>query len=342
MTSKERMLRALNREKPDRLPVTVHQWQTYHLEKYLGGIDALEAFKKFGLDASIQHFEAMGQFWLPEEVESKEWSKEWREEVEKIKTAPDERITHHKIITPEGELSYTTGGNRYTTWVTEYMIKKPDDIELIRKYMPVPKLNKKTIEKEHALIGDRGILRGFVWGEQAGCWQHACCLHGTQEMIMAAIDTPQWVHRFLSILLEKKLQFIEESLKGAKFDIIETGGGAASSTVISPKMFEEFCLPYDRKIHDALHNVGHKVTYHTCGGMMPILELIVETHTDASETLAPSGVGGDVDIGEVKRKIGSQVALIGGMEMTLARITELFCITMVPSYPVVYAKSARK
>jgi hypothetical protein len=27
MTSKERMLRALAREKPDRLPVTVHQWQ---------------------------------------------------------------------------------------------------------------------------------------------------------------------------------------------------------------------------------------------------------------------------------------------------------------------------
>jgi hypothetical protein len=30
MTSKERMLIALSNGKPDRLPVTIHQWQPYH------------------------------------------------------------------------------------------------------------------------------------------------------------------------------------------------------------------------------------------------------------------------------------------------------------------------
>ena len=45
MTSKERMMRALDREKPDRLPVTIHQWQQYHLDQYIGGMDALDAFK---------------------------------------------------------------------------------------------------------------------------------------------------------------------------------------------------------------------------------------------------------------------------------------------------------
>jgi len=53
MTSKERMMRALRREKPDRLPVTVHQWQGYHLDHYLGGISDLEAFKIFGMDAQV-------------------------------------------------------------------------------------------------------------------------------------------------------------------------------------------------------------------------------------------------------------------------------------------------
>ena len=38
MTSKERLLCALKGEKPDRLPATVHQWQGYHLDKYMGGI----------------------------------------------------------------------------------------------------------------------------------------------------------------------------------------------------------------------------------------------------------------------------------------------------------------
>ena len=64
-------------------------------------------------------------------------------------------------------------------------------------------------------------------------------------------------------------------MKGAKFDLIETGGGAASSTLISPKLHREFCLPYDRKMHDALHDLGFKITYHTCGGTRGIEELIV-------------------------------------------------------------------
>ena len=78
--------------------------------------------------------------------------------------------------------------------------------------------------------------------------------------------------------------YIEASLRGAKFDLIETGGGAASDTVISPKLHREFCLPYDRQLHRALHEAGHRVTYHTCGGMMNILDLVVENETDASET----------------------------------------------------------
>ena len=36
MTSKERLLTALAGGKPDRLPVSVHQWQGYHLDEYLG------------------------------------------------------------------------------------------------------------------------------------------------------------------------------------------------------------------------------------------------------------------------------------------------------------------
>ena len=56
MTSKERMLCALKGEKPDRLPVTVHQWQQYHLDKYLDRISDIEAFEKFGFDAQTQYF----------------------------------------------------------------------------------------------------------------------------------------------------------------------------------------------------------------------------------------------------------------------------------------------
>ncbi|MCL5096533.1 MAG: hypothetical protein M1608_03165 [Candidatus Omnitrophica bacterium] len=315
MTSKERMMRALSREKPDRLPVTIHQWQQFHLDTYLGGMDALEAFKACGLDASIQYFEAMGQFWIPNAEKYIVQSPQWREEIEVVKDDPNDKLLNHTIVTPGGRLTYKTGGNRITTWITEYLIKKPDDLDLIEKYMPVAKLNRQAIAAEYDRIGDSGILRGFVWGDQAGCWQHACCLMDVQELILAAIDRPGWVHRLLRALLERKLRFIDESLDGAKFDLIETGGGASSDTVISPKIHREFCLTYDRQIHDALHRFGHRATYHTCGGIMRILDPIVENGTDASETLAPPGVGGNITApDQVRACFGGKIAMIGGMD----------------------------
>jgi uroporphyrinogen-III decarboxylase len=196
----------------------------------------------------------------------------------------------------------------------DYLIKRPEDMRLVRDYLPVPRLNKEFVRDRKRELGDDGILRGLVFGEQGGPWQHACCLFGTEALIYATYDDPAWVHELLTSLTEKKLQFIEESLAGADFDLIEMGGGAASSTVISPRIFKEFCLPYDKKLHAALHAVGHKAVYHTCGGMMAILDLIVENGCDASETLSPPGVGGDTVPEEVKRRIGGQVCLIGGMD----------------------------
>jgi hypothetical protein len=179
--------------------------------------------------------------------------------------------------------------------------------------MPVPDFDLQPLAKLYDKVADRGIVRGFVWGDQPGCWQHAACLMDVTELILRCFDKSVWVHELLSILLEKKLRFVE-SLKGAKFDLVETGGGAASSTVISPTLHQEFCLPYDRQMHGALHALGFKITYHTCGGTRGIEELIVANGCDASETLAPTTIGGNQEPWEYKAKIGNRLALIGGMD----------------------------
>jgi len=313
MTSKERMLCAIERGKPDRLPVSIHQWQPYHLDTYLGGISDLEAFKQCGMDAQIQYFESMGQFWLVDADCTKSSTPDWRDEVNIVSDDPDNRIAHHTIHTPKGSLTYKTAGDRKTTWITEYLIKRDEDLELVRKYMPVPSLDLEPIVELYDHVGDAGILRGFVWGDQAGCWQHAACLVDINDLIMACFDKPDWVHELLQGLLEKKLRFIE-AMKGARFDLIETGGGAGSSTLISPKIHEEFCLPYDKQIHGALHDLGYKISYHTCGGTMGIEELIVANGCDVSETLAPPSIGGNQEPWQFAEKVGGRLALIGGID----------------------------
>jgi uroporphyrinogen-III decarboxylase len=304
MTSRERMLTALEMGIPDRVPVTIHQWQDYHLKTFMGGVSDIEAFRAVGLDAAITIWDANEGKTTPQ----------WQVDTRNTHTGPDQRIIDYKITTPEGVLTQKDESNEYTTWTLEYLIKRPEDMHLVKKYLPVPRLKKDFISYTIKELGEDGILRGLVFGEQAGPWQHATNLYGVEPLILATFDDPAWVHELLASLTEKKLQFIEQSLAGAEFDLIEMGGGAASSTVISPKIFKEFCLPYDQKLHQALHDVGHKLVYHTCGGMMAILDLIVDNGCDASETLSPPGVGGDAIPEEIKRRIGDKICLIGGMD----------------------------
>ena len=308
MTSKERMLMALRREKPDRLPITIHQWQGYHLREFMNGVDQLEAFQIVGLDASVS----------PWDVVRSAASANWIAASEELGKDGNETLRRHRIRTPDGDLTWITGANDYTTYNTEHMLKSPADVELFLKHWPNQHLDQARLAQWYDRVGDAGIVRGFVaHAAQPGVWQEFCELVGTQAAIYWAADEPALVHHFLEEMTRRKVDYVHREMVGAKFDLIEHGGGAASSTVISPAMFDEFCVPYDRRVIAALHEHGFKVVYHTCGGMMAILDHIPQNGCDASETLSPPGVGGDIqpaDRVKVKQVLGSKVALIGGID----------------------------
>jgi hypothetical protein len=103
----------------------------------------------------------------------------------------------------------------------------------------------------------------------------------------------------------------------------EFGGGDASTTVISPDIFNEFVAPYDAELIEAAHQAGQRVVYHTCGGMMPILEDIAAMKPDAMETFTPAAMGGDVNLREAKQRIGGKVCMIGGLDQFFEADTNL-------------------
>ena len=207
--------------------------------------------------------------------------------------------------------------NEHTTWVVEYLIKRKSDIDLIGKFATAPKCDVEAVNREAAAFGDRGLVRGHIccfdaFG-QPGTWQDAACLMGVERLILESYDDPQWVHELLRILHRRKRVFVR-SLEGANYDVLELGGGDGSSTVISPGIFDTFVAPYDSELIALAHGAGQRIAYHTCGGMMPILEMLAATGTDAIETLTPPSMGGDADLAEAKRRVGEKVCLVGGFD----------------------------
>jgi uroporphyrinogen decarboxylase len=317
LTSKQRMLTALTRGVPDRLPVTSHHLMRYFLDRYLDGVSDLEFFDRFGMDAYTWLVPICGE-------PGKSWVDEcgmmqgenWRIEREAVHEGvfPGTRFTIH---TPKGRLTAEIQENVYTEWVTERPVKQKSDIDLLAEYLPAPVCDRVAVNARAVEFGERGLVRGnipcFDLYGQPGCWQDAACLVGIEKLILETYDDPGWVHELLGILQRRKLAYIR-TLEGAAYDLLELGGGDASSTVISPRLFDQFVAPYDSVLIQAAHEVGQRIVYHTCGGMMPLLERIAAMGPDAMETFTPAGMGGDVDLRQAKRRIGAKVCMIGGFD----------------------------
>ena len=326
MTSKQRFLAVLEGKLPDRLPVTTHHIMPYFLETYLNGISNDEFFDSFGLDPicwciAYKPDPIKGQYYDPGHVPGylearRVVSDKWRI-VEEIIPDVKYKTVRYRFLTPGGTLSTVLQSDQHTTWVTERLVKEKKDIDIIAAYAPELSCDVQEINRRAEAYGERGMVRGFisffeVYG-QSGCWQDAAVLYGIENLIMATFEDPDWVHRFLQILFERKKAFVS-SLGGAKYDLIEHGGGDASSTVISPQIFEKFVAPYDAPLIDIAHAQGQRIVYHTCGGMMPMLELIADMKPDAMETFTPPALGGDVDLRIAKERIGRRVCMIGGFD----------------------------
>lgn len=321
MTSRERLLTALENRKPDRLPATTHTLQRYYLDTYEDGASNDQFFDRHGLDPvdwirPIMPDAAKGQRVSGPDAGGGIVTDQWRIGSEKLEH-PDYRALRYTISTPGGDLVMTVQSNAYTSWVSEHLIKNRRDIELIAKYAPAYVCDTEFVRIRAEAFRARGIVRtavpGFDIYGQPGCWQDAAVLCGIQELIMATYDDPLWVKELLAVLRDRKLVYIR-SMKGAPLDLVELGGGDASTTVISPAIFREFVAPYDEPLIAAAHEAGQKIVYHTCGGMMPILEDIAAMSPDAMETFTPAGMGGDADLAEARRRIGDKVCFIGGFD----------------------------
>ncbi len=329
MTAKERMLTALDGGTPDRLPVTTHFLMPHFLNTSMGGMSEAEFFDTCGWDPilyTVPHRPDAdrGEYYDPRQgepgfLESRRIATdEWRVECEAI-AGHEHPTTRYRFVTPKGVLTMVLQADPFTAWVVEPLVKQKRDIDLMGEYLTAPKCDVEAVNRAAEAFGRRGLVRGYiccfdVFG-QPGTWQDATCLVGVERLIMETYDDPAWVHELLGILFRRKKVFVD-SLAGARYDILELGGGGASSTVISPRLFDQFVAPYDSQLLALAHRAGQRIAYHTCGGMMPILEDIAAMDPNAMETFTPPGMGGDADLAEARRRIPQSICMIGGFDQS--------------------------
>jgi MtaA/CmuA family methyltransferase len=114
-------------------------------------------------------------------------------------------------------------------------------------------------------IGGRRLIEGWIEGPCA----EAADLRGINRLMVDFFDDPPFVRDLFEFTLELGLRFARAQV-AAGVDIVGVGDAAAS--LVGPQIYDEFVLPYEKRLVDGLHAVGTRVRLHICGNTNRILQ----------------------------------------------------------------------
>ncbi|MGQ9730925.1 MAG: uroporphyrinogen decarboxylase family protein [Candidatus Zipacnadales bacterium] len=137
-------------------------------------------------------------------------------------------------------------------------------------------------------------------------------VRGVENFLMDMILNPKFVHELIDICLEYDMEVVRRAVK-LGVDVIVLGDDYAdkNTSFMSPQHFREFILPALKKAIRNAHEAGAYVIKHTDGNIWSIIDQIVEAGPDGLNPLEP--VAG-MDLGKVKQIYGDKVALIGNID----------------------------
>jgi MtaA/CmuA family methyltransferase len=131
----------------------------------------------------------------------------------------------------------------------------------------------RAVEYLSRSIGDRCMVVGWVDMPFA----ESCSICGVSELLMMTYEKPRLVHQILEFLTDIVIDFALLQIESGAHMI---GAGDAAASLISPQMYREFALPYEKRVIQAVHNAGGLVKLHICGNTSALLEDMVKTDAD--------------------------------------------------------------
>ncbi|MBW1791243.1 MAG: methyltransferase [Deltaproteobacteria bacterium] len=332
MTSRERVIAALNHEEPDRVPVdlggtrcTGINPKTYAYAKELLAIDTptriIDVWQMLSL-VEQPFVEKMGidTLTVPRLVQDfgmriNEW-KPWNLDDGLHVYMPS---NFEPVREEDGSLCLFLNGEM----VAKKVPSSPyfDRLIEFKSYDPLPpvesfempliseedlEFRKRCAETLHtetdkAILGSLGPILGR-WGSY-------------QEWMLTIALNPDYVIDYYERKIENLLKNVElywEAV-GNNIDIfwIMEDFATQMGMMISPEMFNEMVAPYYKRLYNWIHeNTKWKVFYHCCGAVYPIIETLIGIGVDILNPVQTSAVGMEPE--KLKDEFGDRITFWGG------------------------------
>jgi hypothetical protein len=333
MNSKQRIAAAMDHQTPDRVPVMCQLALGHYFlncsekpsEIWFNGETfakvLVERQQEYGFDGILVNLPGRPPEWTNapashEQINGREHI-HWKSGLETIFVADDNPQTYQPGKKPLARADYTSvdvgdpatyrlSGYVWNTWHSPELwgIDSQADLSDLAVY---PAWFTKTLITVQQLAPEVSIHV-----EVFSPFTHLMELFGYEQALLALLDAPKKCHELLVTLTQNVLAQVE-LYAGCLPDAILVSSAFAGAGFISRQMYEEFVIPYEDRVFQAIHGYGLKSYVHTCGAIGDRFELMAKTAVDGIDTLDPPPLG-TVDLEEAKSKYGQRFFFKGNLD----------------------------
>jgi uroporphyrinogen decarboxylase len=138
---------------------------------------------------------------------------------------------------------------------------------------------------------------------------------GTDTVLIAMVEDPEWVQDMLMTRAHLCLRIAQEMMaRGFDFDAVWLWDdlGFKHRSFFSQAMYRELIMPAHQLICDYFKSLGKFTILHSCGYIMELAPLIIETGFDC---LHPLEVKAGNDMLALKQQYGDRLTFMGGIDV---------------------------
>ena len=300
MTSKERVMTALQHQQTDRVPIS------------LGfGINApvlrqIQKHQNFATYAEAEQFmtDFSDVLWVWPEYKGPE-NRNYRS-----------RDGLHYDIWGVGRKAVSYGDGSYDE-ISHYPLGGISQVSDLDQYV-WPSADWTNVDDMKSLIrhADKGRNRAIILGN-GNIFESAWYMRGFERMFIDLIDQPDLAWEIMSRVTDYFVAYFTKVLQAAEgmIDIVFTADdlGGQQGLLMSLDMWERMIKPHHVRMNQVLHEFGVKIMYHTDGAIMQTVPGLIDMGIDILEALQFDAAGMDPVL--LKETYGDRLCFHGGVSV---------------------------
>ncbi len=308
MTSKERLLTAYRRGRPDRVPINVRgvrvhdrKWVESRHPSYRPLIEKVKAsgdlIGGFGVSTG----------WLLTASDALALEHRTHELTDWV---DHETIAH----TPKGDLSYVyrTSKHEFSGLTRSFWVKNEADLAkfLSVPYVPIrPDLSGYPVAVE--TMGDRGLI--MVGNSDPIAYVHE--LLGSELLALWSVERRATIDMLVELFTGRLLDWYEYLIGRGVCGLFGFSGAEyIAPPLMAPSYFRDWVTKPMTAICSRIHAGGGLVHVHSHGPLSAVLEQFAEMGTDVLHPIEAPPMG-DVRLADAKKRIGKGVCLEGNIQI---------------------------